>query len=74
MYSMYVLAFPLGFLWSFAFHGVLQPLLGQPIHGFPIPVQAVFLFAYYLGYVAIGYLQWFILLPRLFRRPKPNAS
>ena len=68
MYTMYVLAFPSGFLWSYVFHQVIQPLLGH-LYAYPVPVQAVLLFTYYIGYVTIGYFQWFVLLPWLFRGP-----
>lgn len=75
VYIMYVLSFPLGFIFSTALAAIIYGILwlfNLLDHG--LKIGYTLLVIEWLWLFIIGYIQWFILLPRLSKRLKKMQS
>jgi len=70
--AMVILTLPLGIPWIYLFAGLLYVLesVGINMNG---KMQAD-VFLLWLGFVVIGYIQWFVIVPYLIRKMRERAA
>jgi hypothetical protein len=74
-YAMLALTFPIGFVAAYL-EGVGNLLL-ERFFGYVVPYDPIANFATWVLFVAFGYLQWFVLLPRAlgkYRHRRANSE
>jgi len=70
--AMVILTLPLGIPWIYLFAGLLYVLQSVGINMSGETQVDVFLL--WLGFVVIGYIQWFVIVPYLIRKIRERAT
>lgn len=72
IYAMLVLSFPISFVFAAVETGGLW--LISEITGRDVPTTYLFLVVTWLGFFAVGYVQWFVLVPKLLEKLRARRS
>ena len=74
MFLMNVLAFPIGLIWELLFRVAVRPILGAPWQALGTAQQLAVLFVYWVVHLLLGYVQWFVVVPRAIRLSRQTRS